>query len=279
MLLFWLTLSTQRKMYRVSELVKKKNNYSISIAREDSTEIYSVSEDFLVEHKIYAGKEFSQNEHSKLLKSINQDKLYQKVLNYALFKPRTKYEITEYLNKNKISNPDFFINKLIRVKLIDDKKFAEIFIQDSISFKRLGPKKIENELKLKGIDFNLIYTLMEGYNHTKILENLEFWYDKKILTIKAKSLLQTQKNLFDFLVNKGFSFEDVNYIISYKSEQLKSTLDEDKIILDEIEVLRIKYNKNTPKISIDQYITNKLLSKGFSYSLIKKYLKEEIYHE
>lgn len=279
MLLFWLTLSTQRKMYRVSELVKKKNNYSISIDCEDTTEVYSVSEDFLVEHKIYAGKEFSQNEHNKLLKSINQDKLYQKVLNYALFKPRTKYEITGYLNKNKISNPDFFINKLIRVKLIDDKKYAEIFIQDSISFKRLGPKKIENELKLKGIDFNLIYTLMEGYNHIKILENLEFWYDKKIQTIKAKSLLQTQKNLFDFLVNKGFSFEDVNYIISYKSEQLKSTLDEDKTILDEIKVLRIKYNKNKPKVSANQYITNKLLSKGFSYSLIKKYLKEEICHE
>ena len=260
-------------MFKVTNLVKKGKNYLITIKDEIKEYVFKVSEDLIIEYRLLVGKEFDQKEFNSLVNAINKDAYYQKVLNYALFKPRTKKEIFTYLDKLKIEDYGYYLNKLEKLKLIDDLLYAENYINDAFNFKRVGPRKITDDLKLKGIKNELININLNKFKNKTHLENLEFWLEKKLRTLNNKPFYQTQKMLMNFLINKGFDYEDVTSVVNQNQEKIKKEINEDEIIIKEIKYLTTKYHKKDLKVSLNQYLINKLLAKGYQYSIIKKHLE------
>jgi hypothetical protein len=80
-------------MHKIEDLTKKGKLYLLTIGIDNDKATYKISEDLLVEFNLYKNKEFDENSYKKLILAINKDAYYQKVLHYALFKPRTKKEI------------------------------------------------------------------------------------------------------------------------------------------------------------------------------------------
>ncbi|MDY0138469.1 MAG: regulatory protein RecX, partial [Candidatus Izemoplasmatales bacterium] len=169
-------------------------------------------------------------------------------------------------------NKSFYLGKLKKIKIINDNLYTENYISDSINLKHIGPRKIYEDLKFKGISQELITEKIIVYNKKEMLENIEYWLDKKIKMSSNIPMMKLKNQLKSFLVNKGFNFDDISSIISKKEDDISSSVNEDKIIIKEIENLKTKYNKKGLKMSLNQFLTSKLLAKGYQYSTIKKFL-------
>lgn len=86
----------------------------------------------------------------KLNKTIDQ--AYAKALNQISYRPRSIFEIKNFLSQRDFSDKiiDKVITKLTRQRYLDDPAFARVFV--SSQKEKNGPFSIKAKLRLKGID-------------------------------------------------------------------------------------------------------------------------------
>src|SRR4051812_9468871 len=88
-------------------------------------------------------------------------------LNYALYllgrRGRSRYELKSKLFEKGHDSEEIEIalRKLADLKLIDDKKFAELYARDKVSIYRRGRYRIGLELSRKGVDKDVISEVLE----------------------------------------------------------------------------------------------------------------------
>ncbi len=260
-------------MPKVTNLTKKGRLYLVEIENNQKVESFKVSEDLVISYRLISNKEFSNEIYNKLIIEIYRDNYYQKVLNFALYKPRTKAEIIRYLEKMNISEFAYYLNKLAALRLIDDDLYVENYLHESINYKKIGKHKILEDLKMKGINIEIIKEKLEQYSQQQANENCQYWFEKKVTSLNNKSFLQAKKNLLSFLVNKGFNYETAKQVIEENHSAIANEINEDAAIGKEINVLKQKYLRKNLKQSLNTYIISKLIAKGYQYNLIKKYLE------
>ena len=141
--------------------------------------------------------------------------LLQKAKNYAFlllkFRPRSEKEIYERLKKKKF-NAQIIKGALFFLKdkgFIDDKYFAKAWIESRIK-KPLGFRKLKSELRIKGIDEEIIdfqiNEIKENYPEADIVARIakeKFEKTKGIVPQKAK------RRIYGYLLRRGFSPEVV----------------------------------------------------------------------
>ena len=123
----------------------------------------------------------------------------------------------------------------------------------------------------KVINFLFIGRIMKAKG---IDENLEYLFNKKLGSIKNKSVKIATQNIKQFLVTKGYSYEVVGTYVDGSIEFIKDIISEDDILVKDFKVAVKKY-KSSPnrKKNLIAY----LLRKGYDYSKIKVVMGEEKY--
>ena len=104
-------------------------------------------------------------------------------------------------------------------------------------------------------------------------ENINYWFDKKLKTLNNKPINKSKNLLMNYLVNKGFYYEDIKAFLAKNNDEISSKIDESKSIKKDIEFLKLKYSKKEQKQNLYQFLTTKLLAKGYQYQTIKQYLE------
>ena len=152
---------------------------------------------------------------------METEDLYNRVLDYLSYRPRSEEELRDYL-REKIENfeisgdPNAVISsilaRLVRLKLLNDEEFVRWWIgQRTASSKPRGLYYIRSELHQKGIDGKLV---------EKVWNELEidaYVLCKKAATNRARRYdledLKERKKLFDYLLRRGFSYETARDVI------------------------------------------------------------------
>lgn len=99
------------------------------------------------------------------------------------------------------------IKKLEEAGYIDDREFATSYVKN----RKGGRKKIEYELKLKGITSEIIQEVLSSYEGEEELEDLSKAWDK----LGEK---EEQKKIAS-LMRKGFTYSDIKRVIIKKKEE------------------------------------------------------------
>ncbi len=259
-------------MYKVIALKPKRKNYQVIIKdKSDKTSEYTVSEDLIVEFRLVNGKELSDLDFSAFKAAADKDAIYQKLLYYATYKPRTEKEIREYLEKKQILDEDqkYFINKLRKVSIVDDDKYANNYIYEAFNYKLHGLRKIRRDLNLKGIGNYLIDGHIDKIRHEDIIKNIETLFFKKIPEYRKFSSKKAVANIKRFLVSKGYEFSDIEYIINDNFDKIKSSINEADNLKKDFAAVAKEYARKQPKQDRFTFIVRKLLSKGYEYQAIK----------
>jgi regulatory protein len=136
------------------------------------------------------------------------------VLNYGLWhlgrRDHSIHELREKLGR-KTDNPDWIeltINKLVDMKYLDDERFVENFLKYCNETKHYGPMRIKQELKLKGIDNELIKNSFEENEFDYFEAALEYLNKKYPNPIEER---KEKDRITRFLINKGFGFDMIRY--------------------------------------------------------------------
>ena len=138
--------------------------------------------------------------------------VYNKALDLLSRREHSQKEVKLKLQK-KFKNSeeiDEVIKKLLANNIINDTRFTEHYI-NSRKRRGFGSKKISYELLSKGINESIIDSVLSNTNDWKELAKKEFnkkYKDGPSGDFKTRS---KQKN---FLLNRGFSFEEIESVFS-----------------------------------------------------------------
>src|SRR5262245_45569913 len=111
------------KITAIKQQVKRADRYSVFV---DGKYAFSLSESGLLAERLASGQELTTIQLNQLKKTAGQDKAYGSALRYVSLRPRSEWEVQEYLRRKQVESADAqkIIAKLHAVRLLDDQAFA-----------------------------------------------------------------------------------------------------------------------------------------------------------
>jgi regulatory protein len=198
------------KITAIKTQVKRAGRYSIFV---NGQYVFSLSADGLLDSKITVGLEVTDQQIGDFQRLSDQDKIYDKVLNYLAIRPRSEWEIETYLQRKKVS-PTLLVSilsKLSNKQLINDLRFAEAFVNDRRLLRPTSRRKLILELRKKRVADNLIQQVV-GNEPDVEQSALAGIVERK----RKQSRYQDDLKLMQYLARQGFNYGDIKQAISNK---------------------------------------------------------------
>lgn len=141
-------------------------------------------------------------------------KIYDRVFRLVSIRPRSVKEIKSWLSRKKIGEKSGqeVIDRLIKLELLDDRKFAEWWVEQRTNFSPRGRKILHYELRVKGMSKDIIEEVLDkaGIDEEKIASDL---LEKKSSRWKDLPADVARQKISEFLARKGFSWEVVKKVL------------------------------------------------------------------
>ena len=142
-------------------------------------------------------------------------------MRYLSYRPRSEWEVNKYL-RQKGCEPqvsDTVIANLRSLNYLDDLSFAQIWARSRLESRGYGPRRVEQELRLKGIDAGVIREAMqESLQHTSEQESAR----KILLKRFGGASLQdakAQRRAVALLQRRGFSSKVIFDLLRYRIDE------------------------------------------------------------
>lgn len=142
------------------------------------------------------------------------DEKEQAAWNYALrllnYRERSRRELVEKLEKRKFSGPTIkkTLDRLDALDLIDDEKFARLWVRSRIRFKPRASWLIRRELQEKGVDGELAGRVLEEEIPSGREEELaRELAEERFRRYRKEEPVKARRKLYAFLARRGFSPE------------------------------------------------------------------------
>lgn len=141
------------------------------------------------------------------------EKVYTKAIKYLSYRNRSEKEIRDHLLRKKISED--LINPVIELlkerKFLDDRKFAEWWIEQRQEFKGKSKVIIKSELFQKGIDKLLIEDLLD--NNQGDLKTATLIYKKNKYKFDRIEGEEKKNKTANFLRLRGYNWDVIEKIL------------------------------------------------------------------
>ena len=159
----------------------------------------------------------SNKEIQQLIKENEFSKVYDRVLKFLSFRPRSEKELSDWFTKKQVGEET---KKLVWKKLqslgyINNEEFAKWWIEQRMTFRPMGKYAIARELKQKSVSSHLIS------QYLNILVSKSSEYDlakkaaeKKMKVYKNLPSLEFRQKLSAFLARRGFSWETIGEVVN-----------------------------------------------------------------
>lgn len=188
--------------------LQKNDNTRFNLFSEDQF-IMSVSAENLAAYG-YGEFEISKEE-LEVLKSKEEEGLaYKQALQYASKALKSSKEVRDYLYRKKVSPQlqEDIIKKLEDLKLLDDERYLEIYLEEKFNYSTDGSIKIKHKLYQKGFDSKDVDPHLGKYRDIE-RENL-----KKLLETRRRSRKNEDNNkLIRYLMNKGYEYSLISEVV------------------------------------------------------------------
>ena len=207
------------KITDISLQTRDKNRVNVSV---DGKYRFSLDVFQVGELGIKIGREYTEEEISKLEDDSQFGKLYTRSIEYCLMRPRAIKEVRDYLRRKtlatrrrsaktgkiierpgvKLEIAERVLDRLIEKKYLDDEKFARFWFEQRFMKKGASIRRLKLELAQKGIDNATIESLVK--------ENIRF-DDEELQKVIAKKRYRysDQQKLMQYLARQGFSYDDI----------------------------------------------------------------------
>lgn len=149
------------------------------------------------------------------MKPISYEQALSRMAAYCSRGERCKQDIRKKLSALEIQEIE--IEKIIRYlekeKFLDEHRYARAFVNDKSKYSHWGEKKIEYELKRKGVPDVTINEALGTINNTENLERLKQLISNKRKTVKGADEYEIRNKLIRFALGRGFSYDEIMKIM------------------------------------------------------------------
>lgn len=190
------------KITAIQPQKKRPDRYSVYIDEEFT---FSVSESDMMRLGLHANLEVSEDELEELRQKAEFSKAYERALNYVSIRPRSEYEVTDYMRRKGYDTAvaESVLAKLKELELVDDAAFARSWVQWRQSVSPRSRRKLCAELQQKGISSDLIDEVLEGITEEEQIEAL------RSVIAKKRHRYDSRQKFKAYLSRQGFSYETI----------------------------------------------------------------------
>ncbi len=202
------------KITSIKQQIKRQGRYSIFIAGKYA---FSLSDSALLESGLHNGQELSDAKIRELKQTSADDKLYNNALAYIARRPRSVWEMQQYLRQKNASPPlsTTILNKLSNNKLLDDQEFARSWVASRRLLKPTSRRRLVQELRAKRLADEIIERVLaeDDTDERTTLHEL-------IVRKRRQSRYQDDQKLMQYLAGQGFNYSDIKIALHDSDEAI-----------------------------------------------------------
>lgn len=212
---------------KVTALTAQQKNPDRVNVMVDGQFLFSLDISQVVSLGVKVGKEYSSQELSEIEGESQFGKLYARALEYCLMRPHSAREVRDYLwrktretkyksrktgeikSKEGVAPElaDRVYDRLIEKGYIDDEAFARYWVENRNLTKGSSRRKLEAELRAKGVAQETISQQLAGSARTDDDEL------RKVIA-KKRSKYPDEQKLLQYLARQGFGYDDIKRALS-----------------------------------------------------------------
>lgn len=193
---------------------KRKNRFSIF---SEQKFLIGVSDETLLKFGLHVGKTIPED----LLISIQNNEDYLSLKKSALgFLARRTHSVKELKDKLiKKNNNVHLINSILTEfktsNYLNNEIFANAFLTDEVRLKKTGPLLIKNKLLQKGVNVEIIDSLItNNYDVSNQISNCTILANKKSKILSHKlSVTEKKSKLANYLKQKGYYWDTIKVVV------------------------------------------------------------------
>ncbi len=190
---------------------KKKDRVNIYL---DDRYGFGIDLENFVRLGLKLNQDLSEEKVAEIVKKAEFQKTLDKLLKFATLRPRSEKEVNSYLKRKKVheSLHEELFNRLNRLELIDDEKFAKWWVEQRQAFRPKPKRVLEGELRIKGIKKEIITKILgeEKVDEEKMAREL---LEKRFYKWNNLEGFELKKKMSQYLASKGFNWEVVGGVI------------------------------------------------------------------
>ncbi|HEX6258119.1 MAG TPA: RecX family transcriptional regulator, partial [Candidatus Saccharimonadales bacterium] len=190
--------------------VKTRGRFNVFV---DGVYSFSLDEMQLLESGIKRGQQVSDQALNSLKEESLFGKAYARMLEYIFRRLRSEKELRDYAWRKQWP-PELTEQLLARLRqkgYVDDAKFAAAWVRSRQATKPTSRRKLQLELKQKGVDGSIIQVALEDESHDEYAEL------RRIVQKRHKRYDDEQK-FIAYLARQGFSFDAIKTVLSEAEE-------------------------------------------------------------
>lgn len=190
------------KITDIKPAVKTPGRWNVFV---DGKYSFSLSEMQLLDVGVKIGKELDEDELGRLKDDSEFGKAYARALELIFRRLRSKKELYDYARRKEwtVALRDRVIQKLEAKGYIDDYKFAESWVRSRTAMKPSSRRKLELELRQKGIASSIITATL----HSEGEHNEESALRRIIM--KKKARYSDEQKFIAYLARQGFRYDEI----------------------------------------------------------------------
>lgn len=197
----------------ITSIKAQKNQKRVNINLDGSFGFGLDLENFM-KLQLKVNQELTQEEINAIIKKGELQKSFDKTLRFAMVRPRSTKEVTDYFRRKEIdkSIQEVIIEKIKKLDLLDDEKFARWWVEQRLLFRTKSKKDISFELQKKGIKNNIIKNVLDDAEIDEKKIALQLVNKKMYKWQKFEEKVRKQK-VTQYLAGKGFNWDTISNVI------------------------------------------------------------------
>jgi regulatory protein len=201
------------KITDIKQQAKRQDRYSVFV---DGKYSFPLSEEELLAQGLKIGQEFNKAELEAIKGEAAIDKGAYRVLDLISRRPRSKWEIEDYLKRKdyKPEEVEKIIKKINKKGYIDDLSFAKRWIENRRLLKSTSKLKLRMELRQKRVEEEFIQRALENdeADDQEVIKDL-------IAKKRSQTRYQDKKKLIAYLARQGFNYSDIKDALKDTEQQ------------------------------------------------------------
>lgn len=158
------------------------------------------------------GQEVSAEQLAELEQKEQLESAKQVAFGYVSLRPRSEYELRAHLRRKSYEDVivDSAVQRLRELDLLDDKAFADYWIEQRETFRPRSHFALIQELRQKGISRDIVEAALEGIDERASAQRAA---EKQALRLAGLPEDAFRMKLAGFLQRRGFPFELINDVV------------------------------------------------------------------
>lgn len=182
--------------------VQKRNTQRVNVYLD---EVFAFGLSRLTAAWLEVGQELNDEKIRELQAADGIEAAYQRALHFLSFRPRAIKEIERNLRKHNVSDEVILeiVERLARNSLVNDKVFAQDWVENRSEFRPRGRRALRIELRQKGIQDDVIDEVLNEIEEDELAYRAAIKADRKYRRLEWD---EYRKKMIAFLSRRGFSY-------------------------------------------------------------------------